>query len=88
MGDYDYLLPKKVADFVLKYIPESGKILDASSGTGLAGKVLYDYGYTNLVAIDISEEMLHKARHFSYQLSAVPPVIGRLEMGNFLLLVD
>ena len=40
IGDSDYLSPEKVRDFILQYVPKSGKILDAGLGTGLAGKVL------------------------------------------------
>ncbi|MDY7008545.1 MAG: class I SAM-dependent methyltransferase [Cyanobacteriota bacterium] len=76
IGNSDYLSPEKVADFVLKYVPRSGKILDAGSGTGLAGKVLYDNGYTNLVAIDISEGMLNKARQKNIYTELYKQVLG------------
>ncbi|NEP78534.1 MAG: class I SAM-dependent methyltransferase [Okeania sp. SIO3B3] len=51
-------------------------MLDAGSGTGLAGKVLYEYGYTNLVAIDISEEMLYKARQKNIYTELYKQVLG------------
>ncbi|NEQ39667.1 MAG: class I SAM-dependent methyltransferase [Okeania sp. SIO3I5] len=76
IGDSDYLSPEKVADFVLKYVSKSCKILDAGSGTGLAGKVLYDYDYTNLVAIDISEGMLNKARQKNIYTELYKQVLG------------
>ncbi|NES64681.1 MAG: class I SAM-dependent methyltransferase [Okeania sp. SIO2D1] len=76
IGDYEYLSPEKVAYFVLKYVPKSGKILDAGSGTGLAGKVLYDNRYTNLVAIDISEGMLNKARQKNVYTELYKQVLG------------
>ena len=37
-------------------------ILDAGAGTGLAGGWLHDLGYTHLTALDLSPEMLQKAR--------------------------
>ena len=37
-------------------------ILDAGAGTGLVGGWLYDLGYTHLTALDLSPEMLQKAR--------------------------
>nr|WP_293097890.1 class I SAM-dependent methyltransferase [Okeania sp. SIO2F4] len=76
MRDADYLSPEKVADFVLKYVPKNSKILDAGSGTGLAGKLLYDYGYTNLVGINISEGMLNKARHKNVYTHLYKQVLG------------
>ncbi|MDJ0556146.1 MAG: class I SAM-dependent methyltransferase [Microcoleaceae cyanobacterium MO_207.B10] len=74
--DSDYLSPDKVAYFVLKYVPKNGKILDAGAGTGLAGKQLYDYGYTNLVGIDISEGMLNKARQKNVYTQLYKQVLG------------
>ena len=39
------------------------KVLDLGCGTGLAGKVLKErFGFTNLVGLDVSEDMLKKAR--------------------------
>ena len=37
------------------------KILDAGAGTGLTGVELYKLGYTNIEALDISQEMLNVA---------------------------
>ncbi|XP_078378484.1 methyltransferase-like protein 27 [Oculina patagonica] len=38
------------------------KIVDAGAGTGLAGVELAKLGYTNIDALDISQEMLHEAK--------------------------
>ena len=76
LGDSDYLSPKKIAEFMLKYVPKNGSILDAGSGTGLTGKLLYDNGYRNLVAIDISEGMLNKARQKNVYADLYQKVLG------------
>ena len=38
------------------------KIIDAGAGTGLAGVELFKLGYTNIDALDISQEMLNEAK--------------------------
>ena len=38
------------------------KIIDAGAGTGLAGLELFKLGYTNIDALDISQEMLNEAK--------------------------
>ena len=38
------------------------KILDAGAGTGIIGEMLVQQGYTNVDALDISEEMLNLAK--------------------------
>ena len=38
------------------------KIIDAGAGTGLAGMELCKLGYTNIDALDISQEMLDEAK--------------------------
>ena len=39
-------------------VEKSGKILDVAAGTGLVGQALVNEGFTDLVALDRSEEML------------------------------
>jgi SAM-dependent methyltransferase len=51
-------------------------ILDAGAGTGLVGGWLYDLGYTNLTALDLSLEMLEQARKLN--------VYKQLEAGDML----
>lgn len=60
--DYGWVAPQIATGFVTKYVPKEGRILDAGAGTGLVGQCLYHEGYRNLVAIDLSEGMLEKAR--------------------------
>ena len=38
------------------------KILDAGAGTGIIGEYLKQHGYTNVDALDISQEMLNIAK--------------------------
>lgn len=41
---------------------DSSRVLDAGAGTGAAGEALSRLGFTDLVAIDLSEAMLERAR--------------------------
>lgn len=54
--------PELTLDHVLAHIPKNAEVLDAGSGTGLMGELLYSEGYTNLTATDISQKMLNVAR--------------------------
>ena len=60
--DYGWQIPQLMAEELSRLTPTSGRILDAGAGTGLVGRYLEALGYNNLVAIDISNEMLSKAR--------------------------
>jgi len=69
-GTYDadmlslgYLHPAVVAGLVGRYVPNlDAPILDAGVGTGILGEILSVMGYSNLVGVDISEQMLARAR--------------------------
>ena len=60
--DYGWQIPQLMADALNNYALKSGRILDAGAGTGLVGQFLGTLGYDNLVAMDLSNEMLNKAR--------------------------
>ncbi|MCB9881289.1 MAG: L-histidine N(alpha)-methyltransferase [Planctomycetes bacterium] len=47
-----------------RYLPNRkvSAILDAGSGTGAAGEALHAIGYRNLTAVDLSDDMLERAR--------------------------
>ena len=45
-----------------KYVNTDKKILDYGCGYGRVLKELYDRGYTDLLGIDFSNEMIHKAK--------------------------
>jgi 2-polyprenyl-3-methyl-5-hydroxy-6-metoxy-1,4-benzoquinol methylase len=60
--DFGYLSPEIVSDYVSKVVSTHAHILDAGSGTGLVGQLLYNQGYRRLVAMDLSEEMLARVQ--------------------------
>ncbi len=60
--DFEWVAPQKAAEVFAKYVPKSGRVLDAGAGTGLVGKFLSESGYSNLVAMDLSMGMLEEAR--------------------------
>jgi len=60
--DYGWQIPRLMAEELSGLTPTSGRILDAGAGTGLVGQFLGSLGYSNLVAMDLSSEMLNKAR--------------------------
>lgn len=61
-GDYGWQIPCLMAERLSGTVPTTARILDAGAGTGLVGQYLASMGYGNLTAIDISPEMLGKAK--------------------------
>jgi SAM-dependent methyltransferase len=61
-NDFGYTCPQYGIDYVSKYVPLSARILDAGAGTGLVGQLLFEKGYRELVAMDLSKGMLEEAR--------------------------
>lgn len=65
---------KLMEEFEKLNVPKDAKILDVCAGTGAVGRELVKRGYTNLHAIDGSENMLAKAKEegnyetYTYQL--------------------
>jgi SAM-dependent methyltransferase len=59
---FGWLGPQYAAEYLEKYVPKDARILDAGAGTGLTGKLLFDRGYRELAAMDISQGMLEQAR--------------------------
>jgi predicted TPR repeat methyltransferase len=60
--DYGWTIPQLMAEELSGFTPVNARILDAGAGTGLVGQFLGSLGYGNLVAMDLSSEMLNKAR--------------------------
>jgi len=54
--------PRRTAELFAKYVPGGARVLDAGAGTGLMGVVLAGLGYDDLVAMDLSHEMLEEAK--------------------------
>ena len=54
--------PRTAAEVFAKLVPNTGRVLDAGAGTGLAGVALSSMGYRNLIAMDLSQGMLEAAR--------------------------
>ena len=61
-NDYGWQIPKLMADELARFTSKGGRILDAGAGTGLVGQYMGALGYGDLVAMDISREMLSKAQ--------------------------
>ncbi len=61
-NDYGWRGPQRTGELLERYVPRTARILDAGAGTGLMGMVLRGRGYEDLVAMDLSEEMLAEAR--------------------------
>jgi SAM-dependent methyltransferase len=61
--EFVWLSPAKAAVVVSQYVGHSARTLDAGAGTGLVGECLAQLGYTNLVAMDMSQGMLAIAKN-------------------------
>lgn len=61
---------------VPKYLSKEANILDAGAGTGLVGQDLYNLGYHNLKAMDISEAMLEEARKKNVYTALQQGILG------------
>ncbi len=72
VADHGYGLPRMMLatvnaaaahdDAAARYLDRSAPVLDAGCGTGLVGVVMHDAGYTDLSGIDLSHEMVERAR--------------------------
>jgi SAM-dependent methyltransferase len=76
--DFGYLSPEIVSDYVSKVVSTHAHILDAGSGTGLVGQLLYNQGYRRLVAMDLSEEMLARAQKKDIYTDLRQGVLGQV----------
>lgn len=72
-----FRLPILATAFFARWVPTGGKILDAGCGTGLAAQNLNILGYRELVGIDLSNNMLKKARE-----TGVFSEVRRMVMGE------
>ena len=60
--DFQWSGPQRTVEIFAQYVPGEARVLDAGAGTGLVGEALSKLGYRNLVAMDLSREMLEEAR--------------------------
>ena len=60
---FGYVAPQRtVAVFLRHFSDRAARVIDVGCGTGLAGEVLRDQGFSNVDGLDISPEMLEAAR--------------------------
>ena len=59
--DFGWICPLRSAEALARHAPLDASILDAGAGTGLAGEILSQMGYTDMVAMDLSQGMLDVA---------------------------
>lgn len=60
--DFGWAGPQQAVAAAAKYVPTTARILDAGAGTGLVGLLLAERGYSTIVGIDLSAQMLAEAR--------------------------
>ena len=59
----NYISPKKISIFFNKNAKKTDTpILDVGAGTGLVGESLYSMGHEKIIGVDISPEMLERAK--------------------------
>ena len=61
-SDFGWISPQRTSETLAKHVDKAASILDAGAGTGLVGQCLYDLGYRNMTAMDLSTGMLEVAR--------------------------
>ncbi len=75
---FGYTLPDRVSEIVANWLPgKAVQILDAGAGTGLVGQSLYALGFTDLMAIDLSEGMLEEARNKGVYRDVLKMILGK-----------
>ena len=60
--DFAWNAPQNAVELFAEFVPNSAKVLDAGSGTGLVGEILAALGFHDLVAMDLSMGMLEEAK--------------------------
>ena len=63
LDEFGYQAPSAAVETLQKHLPSLGSvILDMGCGTGLVGELLHSLGYRHLDGLDLSPEMLEKAK--------------------------
>jgi predicted TPR repeat methyltransferase len=73
---FGYLSPARTVEVLAKYLSTEAKILDVGAGTGLVGELLYQRGYHNIEASDLSESMLAEARKKNVYTALYQQILG------------
>lgn len=60
-NEFGWIGPQYAVEVFSKYVFPQARILDAGAGTGLIGALLFEKGYRELVAMDLSDGMLAQA---------------------------
>jgi SAM-dependent methyltransferase len=76
--DFGWIAPRQAVEVFSKYVPKDARVLDAGAGTGLVGKFLYELGYRELVAMDLSQGMLDEAHKKGIYLELRRMVMGEV----------
>lgn len=75
--EFGWIGPQYAVDYFSKYVSQDARILDAGAGTGLIGALLFDKGYRELVAMDLSEGMLAQAKKKNVYKALYQMVMGQ-----------
>ncbi len=59
--DFQWQGPQRAVEVFTRYVSKEATVLDAGAGTGLVGELLYNQGYGDIVAMDLSTGMLEEA---------------------------
>lgn len=73
--DFGYLLKScdkdEVTPYIIKYLPKSGKIVEAGCGLGRFVKYLSDRGYDNIIGIEYNGETVHYIKEIAPELNII-----------------
>jgi SAM-dependent methyltransferase len=61
----------EVTPYILKYLPKSGKIIEAGCGLGRFVKYLSDRGYDNIIGIEYNRETVHCIKKIAPELNII-----------------
>ena len=82
VDEFGYLAPQAAVACLKTHLPSlNAPILDMGCGTGLVGKLLFDSGYQIIDGLDLSLEMLEKARALGvYRALGEADLTGKLAL--------
>lgn len=71
-----YTMPEDAGRMFARHVPQSARVLDAGAGTGLVGQALAELGYRDIVAMDMSADMLAEAERKGVYVEYHQMVLG------------